>query len=422
MNAYFQNKIAAKSCKDGLTQTARFTTFTIFLVLYQLGPIATYGQSLGEPMGALLLKNDRVLLGRVERQGDIFLVRIADSSQVSIPKEQAQYLGRDINDLYAYKRQTMVNPNPGDHFKLTRWCMSNNLLDKAVFHYQVVAKDDGTHPKVKQLAVELKSHLLAVPEFRAYLGLPVHENRVGLARSAVPTNVGTSGAENVVTASHPLENPPHPLVVKRFGDRVQPILINRCSQAACHGGQSNNALRLIEPSSRLYAQTSASNLESVLALARADDDDVVPLIAFATQAHGLQRQPGIAVTETQLVAELQTWVELVHNPVVSAVASAPTPGLRPMASGLVPVGRDTEQLKMVPRGDPNVANIPFPQGSAPPTIAELDALERQFNQTQPSNGASLNAPSSSTPPQVTPSRDPFDPTEFNRRVQSQGNR
>jgi len=389
-------------------------------------------QSMWEPpqtaMGALLLKNDRVLLGKIERQGDVFLVRIADDSQVSIPKSQAQYLGRNIEDLYAYKRQALANPNTGDHFKLTRWCMGNQLLDQAVTHYQIVAKDAGDHPRVKQLAVELRNQLLEVEEFRSYLGLAPAPSRHGpprvvqtAAAQALPGapsgNRQLVSDRQVVTASHKLESPPHPLVVQRFGDRVQPLLISRCSQAACHGGQATNALRLINPNAKFYAQTSANNLESVLPFTQPDANQVVPLLAYATQAHGLQRQPGIAVTESAVIGELQAWVELVSNPVVAAVAVAPSQGLRPLHGGLLPVDRDAELLKQVPRGQefperraPGARNMEFPPGLTPPTLGELDALERQFNQLLPGS----QAPASQS---LAPSnRDPFDPAEFNRRV------
>lgn len=396
-------------------------------------------QSLGEApqatLAALLLKNDRVLLGKIERQGDAFLVRIADDSQVSIPKAQTQFLGRHIQDLYIYKRQSLTNPTTGDHFKLTRWCMANQLLDQAVNHYQIVAKDAGSHPRVKQLAVELRNQLLEVEDFRSYLGLPPIVQRAAVLQSpaaAPPTSpsivaqaAAASGGRHVVAASHKLESPPHPLVVQRFADRVQPLLISRCSQAACHGGQAENRLRLINPNSKFFAQTSADNLASVLPFAQPLARDVIPLLAYATQAHGLQRQPGIAITEASGVAELQAWVELVHNPVVTAVAAAPSSGLRPVPGGLLPVDRDAGQLKQVPRGEalpaggnalsgkPASGNIQFPPGHEPPSLGELDALERQFDRLRPATPGTSDLPAASS------SRDPFDPfdpAEFNRRV------
>lgn len=423
---------------DRLTRVACASCLATWLLAGVLGSgflcglQPAFAQSLWEPpkaaMGALLLKNDRVLVGKIERQGDVFLVRIADDSQVSIPKAQAQYLGRNVEDLYAYKRQALANPNTGDHFKLTRWCMGNQLLDQAVSHYQIVAKDAGNHPRVKQLAVELRNQLLEVEEFRSYLGLPPAPSRngpPGVVATAAPRALPDASPGNrqlvsdrqVVSASHKLESPPHPLVVQRFSDRVQPLLISRCSQAACHGGQADNALRLINPNAQFYAQTSANNLESVLPFTKLDANQVVPLLAYATQSHGLQRRPGIAVTESAVLGELQAWVELISNPVVAAVAAVPSQGLRPSPGGLLPVDREAELLKQVPRGQefpdsrtPAAQNMEFPPGLTPPTLDELDALERQFNQLLPGSQAPASQP-------LAPShRDPFDPAEFNRRV------
>ncbi len=373
----------------------------------------------------VLLKNDRVLEGEVEKRGDSFALKIATASQVMLPKDQVQYIGTSKLDLYQYKLRGILKPSAGDHFKLSRWCMVNGLLDEAVVHYLQAAAWNGDNPSVKRLAVELKEQLLKVPEFRDYLGLPAVDpsNQGGSAVSLAAARVTKGGAEEsfVQQAGGVQELPPQE-VVAVFSERIQPILINRCSQAACHGGQTKTPLRMIEPHSRFGPQTSTNNLKSVLAYVP-DRDGISPLISYATRAHGLQRRPGVELAESQLLAELRNWVALVQNPVVSG--HDPLSGNPPIQTGpgrgsaLSPVQRGNE-----PRPVPNSANAP---GSAPFQDATRASTLDQWR--SPISGSSLIPPAQNGLPQSGPAReptvvlpgtansgDPFDPNAFNLRM------
>jgi hypothetical protein len=380
------------------------------------------------PLGAVLLKNNRVLLGTVTRQGDVFVVEVANQSAVSLPKDQVDFVAETIREIYAYKIHCVTRWNVGEHFQLTRWCMVNQLLDEAVLHYREVAKQAGDHPRVKQLAVELKSQMLEVPEFRSYLGLaPISE----LVSRPTPAVNSAAAASPVVSASSTLRVVQHPQVVQNFSERIQPILMNRCSQAACHGIQSQQRFQITEPYAKSSAETSSANLSSTLEQVAESSNSISPLMIYATKAHGLQRKPGIAVTESGLIAELSNWIQFVQNPVVSAEGSSapaaqnqfgsgqyenwknemrplPLPASDP-ANALNPVPFGSNQLKQVPQASPASAPAPsnpkpavtgFPIGEAAPTDSELDALEKEINQ--------LLGPANP--------KDPFDPAEFNRQM------
>lgn len=384
----------------------------IFVVLLSVSSLSA--QVTG---GALLLKNDRVLAGRVELRGEFYAVTIADQSRVSIPVDQVAHVGRDREELYQFKAKSITRWRVGDHFHFTRWCLLNDLLDQAAEHYLYVAKEAAGHPRVEQLAKELKKKLLEQPDFRAHLGLaPLEEstktpNRWAGSNSQEAEVVSASDARSLA------ETAMHPQIAARFSQRIQPILMNRCSQAACHGAQSQNGLRLIEPYAQAYAKISSDNLRSVLGQVSTNDQEMSALIKYATTVHGIQRQPAISITETNLLSELGDWIRLVQNPVVPAVATSPeeqpnqaiqaararefvpfTPAIK-----LVPVSPGASPLRQVPKSNG------FPAGDLP-TEAEIDALDRQLKRL-------LGEPeSSSIRPQQ--SLDPFDPAEFNRQSPS----
>lgn len=382
--------------------------------------VPLHGQVIGE---AVLLKNDRTLEGKVEQRGDFYSIQVAEQSRVSIPKSQVEHVGASKLALYEHKRSKIHNWEVGDHFQLTRWCLLNGLLDQAVVHYQEVAKEHGPHPRVKQLALELKNKLLEVPEFRTHLGLTpdtTHEESLLPEGQQVDSN-----ATAVVNASATLVGAAmHPEIAAHFSRRIQPILLNRCSQAACHGAQSDNGLRLIEPYRAAYQRVSSQNLASVLGQISMDPGQIAPLIRYATEAHGIQTQPAIAVTETQLLQELAQWIQFVQSPVIPAVSHVNTsvgqavpamgfglPAHYSPAVTLVPVQPGSSGLKPVPKfpeaGMPGVANHANPRdfpGGDVPLESEMAELERQLQQIL-----------GETQPAQTFQSDPFDPDEFNRQ-------
>src|SRR4051812_35926608 len=57
-----------------------------------------------EPQAVLLKKTDRVLIGKVRPNGNFVEVEIADQSRVSIPRDQIEFIGPNVLEIYQYKR------------------------------------------------------------------------------------------------------------------------------------------------------------------------------------------------------------------------------------------------------------------------------------------------------------------------------
>lgn len=348
---------------------------------------------------AVLLKTDRVLIGSVRVNGNYYEVEIADQSRVSIPRDQVEFVGADTEEIYQHKCRGISRWMTGDHFKLTRWCLQNRLLVHAIDHLGEVEKHSPNHPAVKQLAAEVQQKILSDEKFRKFAGLPPLPMAQKLASAL--THVG---AVSPATASSKVVE--HPQVVVYFNDRVQPILINRCSQAACHGGASNNKLRLLDPRGTAYARVSAENLKQVLALVDLDESETPKLLSYATKAHGQQRQPSIGITESSLIDELKNWIRFSQNPVVPAVATqSPLATVPNGSSKLNPLSPGSTQLRSVPG---STDQVEFPDGTKRPTTSEIDALDAQLNQILANEKSFRASPS-----------DPFDPAEFNRQAEQQ---
>ncbi len=406
----------------------RFARIMRYLCLLAgIGMISAAGRlAAQEPQpGALMLKEtERIIAGKIIQRGDFYEVELAPNSRVSIAVSKVSRLAVSREELYQFKCQSISRVGAssqaqwpvGDHFQLTRWCLVNDLLPQAAAHYAQVVERNADHPRVKQLGVELQQRLLHDEAFRQYLGMPpLHPPAVTQVASSHSAGAGQVSAGDldpavtlpasatgdvptgVLTASTFDSTTPiqHPQIAYHFTERVQPILISRCSQAACHGVQSHHALRLLAPYGQTNSRASAENLASVLKQIEAEPQQLSALVRYAIQPHGTQRAAAIATSETRLIQELQGWIEFVRNPVVSAVSFG-----QPQAGTFFPPG--------IPAGDEASASSsvgPYPAGLKPVTPGEAPLRSVPPATPVPDGAAS------------GPALDPFDPAEFNRKTQ-----
>lgn len=421
------------------------TIAALVLVPTSLSPAQTVGRVLLMNNGAVLPKSSPgANAGGIEKRGDFYVVRIAEQSSASIPIDQVKYVGQDLDDLYRFKVAATKRWEVGDHYQMTSWCLRNGMLDQATQHYQEVARRAGEHPRVKQLALQLERQLLEEPGFREFLGLaPIEQQQAANPSLAAPSLAAQKPSSSVTTASSYLSDVAfQPEIAARYSQKVQPILMNRCSQAACHGAQSQNALRLLEPYGQQYARMSSENLRSVLGQIDSQIDQLPRLIEYATKPHGIQRAAAIALTEVQLLSELRNWIEFVRNPVVAAVATGTESSADALRAAqarqfvpyspavrLVPVTPGQNGLRQVPRDE---GGLQFPDGA--PSLSEIDALERQLQSMlgeTPRSAPNNSLPSTNSLPSILPGqpssqpqnrpKDPFDPEEFNRQAPNSAN-
>lgn len=398
--------------------------FLLLLSLSCVGLLPSQKLSAQELGTTLLHENERVFEGTVYRVGDFYQVQLGAGSKISIPADKVVFVGNSKLEAYDFMRGRVTTWTVGEHFQLTRWCLINGLLDQATAHYQQVSKTHGHYTRVKQLGKELEQKLLEVPGFREYLGLsPLSSDNSAVVTAAAvgtsPSMVKSADIQSVDILSTTM----HPEIAAAYSRKIQPILINRCSQAACHGTMSKNELMIKPPYAKEFARISTENLTSVLKHISRDSKEISPLMKFATTAHGIQKQAAISVTETQILTELSDWIQFVQNPVVSAVAVRQAAGnqvrtaqaqrfvpfspavalipdgpIRVPSRGAMPLGAGTE----IPS---ETGGKQFPTGQAP-SVSEIDELDRQLRQILGEGPVK--------------SGDPFDPEEFNRQSRNSG--
>jgi hypothetical protein len=265
--------------------------------------------------------------------------------------------------------------------------------------------------------------MLGQPDFRIAMGLPPlpdltqlaaldpsnRANNQAAALSTLPksrTAVATASASGAIGSADLGGRNLSGQVYSRFNERVQLILLNRCGQAACHGSPNTSGWQLSELRGSNAYEATRNNLEVALALISNDSQSQSRLLEYLTKQHGNQRSPAMGPRDLALMGEIEQWVALVKNPVVTADGwSSSSP------ASLNPVPAGAPELRKVPSVQANsLSPDGFPVGADIPSLAEIDELEKQIRAVTEQSSSSRT------------SGDPFDPAQFNRGWTTPGQR
>jgi hypothetical protein len=329
----------------------------------------------------LLLDNERVLEGDIERVGDQYRVRRA-AGETLVPASKALCLGATLDDAYAFLRRRANLNDPDERLRLARWCHLYGLRDRALAEVTAAVDLRPDHPEGRRLLDSLRQ------------------------------SAGTAPAAAAAPADAPeAEGPPPDLTAESlcaFRTRVQPILMNAC--ANCHASGHAGTFKL----TRVYEDGGASrkvlqrNVAAVLAQVNLRQPQGSPLLTKAVSAHdGKMAQAPLKGRQAAAYRVLEGWVEQ---------TLAGNPQLQPLAAG-------------PPVPEPPAAPPPEPKPAAEP--APVPAVAAPHPGEEEAGQFATDAPAAAAPPRpATPARaetapapaapagpaDPFDPVIFNRQM------
>jgi hypothetical protein len=190
-----------------------------------------------------------------------------------------------------------------------------------------------------------------------------------------------------------------PGVVENFTQTIQPLLINHCAAAGCHGPQSPSEFQLLRiphgrPPSRRLTQR---NLQAVLAWVDRKDPATSPLLTRPIRPHGRAEKAVFSEAEAAQYRWMADWVcQLAERPapkVPETVASNEEPPVRAMLAEL-------QELD---------SRLP----AAPDASDPQPAADSNFGRQEPS--IPVSSVKRGAPLPVFVPVDPFDPEIFNRR-------
>ena len=195
------------------------------------------------PPQIVLLHNGELLRGPVARDGARVVVRTGIGTTIRLWPEEVALVGVGDEDAYRYQLARIDPRDPAGQLQLTRWCLSVPLLERAARHLEIAAALSPQHRDLDVLRQRL-SLLRKAPEES-----PTSQKKV----RAVPR-------EPPATPSVAAES------LAEFTAHVQPILLNRCGAATCHGRAtpSSFSLETASWSHKPRRRVTMQNLQAVL--------------------------------------------------------------------------------------------------------------------------------------------------------------
>ena len=319
-------------------------------------------------VGVLLLTNGQVLRGKVTQAGDHYYVAL-EHGEIRLRAAEVELFCHDLQEGYQRRSAAIMAGDVPAHLDLADWCIRFELFDSAARELTTVIECDPTHPRIPLLQRRLEMARLQASE------------KTTRSPAAVET-VSNEDLDRMVRGM------PHG-AVECFAQTIQPLLLNHCSTAGCHGVGSGSQLVLHRnslgktPSRRLTQR----NLHATIRCVNSADPAMSPLLVNAIREHGDTKAPVFTSREVLQYKQLVSWVYLV------AQKSAPQPA-ETVAPNPVPL----LQAPLTPAAKP--APTSSPTGAA----ATGEPESRKAGNAAPAKKVDVFVPA-----------DPFDPEIFNRQ-------
>lgn len=252
----------------------RNLVFGLFLL-----PIALFGAADPVCDRILVLTNDRVLEGEIERKGDRIVIRRGDAEN-SIPAVEARFVGPDLKSAYQFLQSKADLKRAEERLRLAQWCHDNRLRTESL--------------------VEIDAALNLKPNWLPALTL-LQQIKNGTGSSSKPVD-STSTRADAIDCS--------PEATKLFNTKVQPILMNLC--AGCHatGKAGSLELRRFNSASTTNQENSQFNLDAAIRQVNRKDPAKSPLLLKAITVHGGTNTPPIKDANAPTFKHLEQWVKL----------------------------------------------------------------------------------------------------------------
>lgn len=289
----------------------------------------------------VLLTNGELLSGKVSLAGDQYFVWVPEG-EIRLPTKRVQRVCDTVDDAYSYLARSSMG-SIDDHLGLAAWCLRYELLGYAAKEISAAIALNADHPRIALFARRLE---------------------LAQTRLKAPSAVSDASTDNLSTETdEPEEIGPVVLDlaeggVAEFTSRLQPLLINKCAGAGCHGTSTESSFRLIRNVGNRYPTRGQTqqNLIAVLQQIDKEQPQNSPLLLKPLEpAHG--GQSGLLFSD-QDQAQYERLVEFAN-----LVGDKPLP----------PVGDKPEEYAAQSPADPFPSEMQRPQPGASPTDAVQSA-------------------------------------------------
>ena len=260
--------------------------------------------------GVLLLRNGEMLEGKITPAGDRYDV-VLPAGVLHVKASEVEFVGADVEACFRRRREGIDADKIHDHLTLADWCLRHSLYENASAQLAAAKQLDPAHPKIGLL--ERRLQMALEPATATSRSVPVASDQ--------PT---TDDLDRMVRGMPPGS-------VEAFTNSVQPVLLNRCSNANCHGPNSTTDFKLLRtPTGRTTSRrTTQRNLHAALSAIDRLHPDESKLLIVPLKAHGGSKAPIFTSRQAAQFRPLIEWVFLTAN--AKPVDKESTPASLPAA-------------------------------------------------------------------------------------------
>lgn len=326
--------------------------------------------------GILVMKNGGVIRGRILPSGSTYTVKQSNGEMV-VPADLVHGTYSDLGDAYLQRKAEWPQPTAERHLALSRWCVTQNMLDEARVELKSALALEPTRDDIRGMLQRLNN--LTQPKQAAS---SVWEASSKSGKSPTPSASVFDDTESLGGLSRE--------AALQFTRKVQPILMNNCTLAACHAPESKVSdfqLQPVHVGGHTTRLTAERNLAEVLRYISTDRPSQSLLVTKPVGNHGVRGRPVFQGTRgADQLREIKKWVELVS---AEGAGSSRDP--------------QRDQRTSVTKPSPSQAMIP----------SEIDRPDARRAVEPRSSRIRINPRPGS--PITIPPVDEFDPDIFNRR-------
>lgn len=255
----------------------------------------------------VLLRNGNVLAGTATRDGHFVDICDDEHSEIRLPADQVLYLGATLESLYEFRARNRPGNSISARLADASWAVEHGLLDIARRELDLLSRFSPQDPRL----IVLTDRWQQAVRRRELGGQNIETAEVMQASFQADVEIDTPSPMQAKTVVDDLPSE----AIARYTSQVQPILLNRCGQAGCHGWKSENGLRFDHRGSALpvSAAMTRRNLQEVLDWLEPTDSNSIPLLRYATSAHGGVSDAPLADRDQNLVELIRHWVREVST-------------------------------------------------------------------------------------------------------------
>ncbi len=231
--------------------------------------------------GLLLLRNGQLLEGKITPTGDRFYVELA-SGKVWVKSVDVEVHCRTLDEGYWLKRSAMPLGVVQSHLDLAQWCIQHMLLGHAADELRDALRIDPQHPRIELL-----------------------ERRLKLAQQKAPATVVEAAPQSAPSADD-LDRLVRGMpagAVEIFTTSIQPLLVNNCTSAGCHGPAAEKEPRFVRVApGRTTKRLTQRNLHTALTLVNREKPLESPLLTVPARPTDCPRPPCSSICNRPAIA------------------------------------------------------------------------------------------------------------------------